>query len=206
MDGSGTTTAAKELAGRIYDADKEHIVLLTREPTKRKYGLQIRNMLANPQMDVEKTGDTLTRLFVSDRFDHTDNVVMPALSQGLVVVQDRGMYSTIVYQGLQGVPHKKIVELHTCMPARPDAVLIFNVSLEDALKRVNLRKDAKEAFDQESFLTRTCSAYRQLPDILRRAGISHPRYIIDANRSISEVVDQCMKAIDNLLPYKRNKP
>jgi dTMP kinase len=207
MDGSGTTTAATGLTKRVFEADKQHLVLLTREPTKRTHGRQIRKLLADKDLDVAACGEKMTDLFVLDRYDHTDNVVLPALREGLIVIQDRGMYSTVAYQGgVQGVPYPLIFEKHKDMLYVPDAVIIFDVTLENALARMGKSTAHQEAFDQGGIPAKSNRAYKELPAIFERyAPVKHPIHVIDANKSVEEVLEQCMKIIDPLLPYKKNR-
>jgi dTMP kinase len=205
MDGSGTTTAATGLTKRVFDVDKQHLVLLTREPTKRTHGREIRKLLADKDLDVAACGEKMTDLFVLDRYDHTDKVVIPALKEGLVVIQDRGEYSTVAYQGgVQGISYQFIFDKHKDMLAVPDAVIVFDVTLENALARMGKSTAHKEAFDQGSIPAKSNRAYKELPAIFERyAPGKHPIHVIDANKSVEEVLDQCWRIINPLLPYKR---
>ncbi|MFC1754917.1 dTMP kinase [Thermoproteota archaeon] len=204
-DGSGTSTALKKLHNWAYELHKSHLLVTTREPNEIDgAGKNIRRMFKG-ELDIGSTGQTLADLFVANRYSHMQNVVLPATELGLVVLQDRGMYSTIAYQGVQGVPHDQIMTMHEDMPAVPDAVILFDVDFEVAWERMQSRaEEQEEAFDKDpGFQRKVNDAYKALPEVMERLAPDHPINVIDANRTVLEVVAQCIDIIDPLLPYNK---
>ncbi len=202
-DGSGTTTQIFRLAESIFRADKSHLVLMTREPTMGFYGSKIRRMLSDPNIDISATGEEFRDLFILDRKDHMKRVVMPALKQGLIVLQDRSLYSTIAYQGMQGVPLDEIVRKHDFMPTVPDISLIFRVDVHRLKDRLDTSH--KEAFDNLDYQAKIMHNYDLLPSLLSSQVPKHNLIYVDANKGIDDLTVECFQHIKPFLPmnYER---
>ncbi len=96
-DGVGKTTQIEALVSWLQDggaAGRE--LLLTREPGGTPLGLELRQAVMHGD-HVAPRAEAL--LYAADRAHHIATVVRPALSRGAVVVQDRYLDSSIVYQG-----------------------------------------------------------------------------------------------------------
>lgn len=92
VDGSGKTSTmqlvAEELRLKGYD------VLTTCEPTKNDFGLKIRELLFNSG-EISSLAEFF--LFLADRAEHIKTIINPALEQGKIVLCDRFILSTVVY-------------------------------------------------------------------------------------------------------------
>ncbi len=87
-------------------------VVYTREPGGSRFGEQLRSLLLSSQ---ELALDSITSalLFIASRVDHLNKVIQPALANHGVVIVDRYVDSTAVYQGyLKGVDVHTIYELN----------------------------------------------------------------------------------------------
>lgn len=93
-DGSGKSELARELTSQLDIAGMK--VTSTAEPMNIMYGRMIRNRFASAGDDDRYE---MGFAFAADRQYHQNHVVIPALKEGRVVVQDRGAISTLVYQG-----------------------------------------------------------------------------------------------------------
>ena len=98
-DGSGKTTLAKSLIDQWNSEGTAAIY--TCEPTyDSEPGRQLRQMMRSGEIpDIYAFAD----LFVEDRKEHIRTLIMPAITQGEIVVCDRYKYSALAYQQLQGV-------------------------------------------------------------------------------------------------------
>lgn len=90
-DGSGKTTLARALADRWKG-------MYTFEPTDEPLGSLARWYAKEGRYEEALRG------FLADRFQHIEEVVAPALAEGQVVICDRYMISTLVYQLIPGAP------------------------------------------------------------------------------------------------------
>jgi dTMP kinase len=93
-EGSGKTTQSKLL----YEYYKNHNikVLWTREPGGTEIGEKIREMFVTQSL----SPDVELLLLMAARADHINKVIIPALESGTIVICDRFIDSTYVYQGL----------------------------------------------------------------------------------------------------------
>lgn len=95
-DGVGKSTQVELLADALADAGVDHLV--TREPGGSSLGQSIRALLLDPG-----TGAVAPRaealMYAADKAQHVNQVVIPALEAGSVVICDRYLDSMIAYQG-----------------------------------------------------------------------------------------------------------
>lgn len=99
IDGSGTTTQLSRVSAALRTLG--HRVHETREPTGGRIGKLIREQLSDPS---GVSARCLALLFAADRIDHLDREILPALARGEVVVCDRYVMSSLVYQSLDCNP------------------------------------------------------------------------------------------------------
>ena len=95
-EGSGKTT----LINRVHDylTSKGQEVLKTREPGATQIGSNIRDLVLHKEEHYPtKRGELL--LYLADRAQHVEEMILPALAQGKVVLCDRFNDSTLAYQG-----------------------------------------------------------------------------------------------------------
>ncbi|WP_062205976.1 dTMP kinase [Demequina salsinemoris] len=93
-DGVGKTTQLKRLSDALQSAGRE--VVVTREPGGTALGHQLRQLILHGD-HVAPRAEAL--LYAADRAHHIETLVRPALARGAVVLQDRYIDSSIVYQG-----------------------------------------------------------------------------------------------------------
>ena len=96
IDGSGKTTQLVQLGERLRQAGYE--VVETREPGGTPLGERLRSVLLDPAVG-EINAATEVALLAASRSDHVVRKVVPALSDGAVVLTDRYVASTYAYQG-----------------------------------------------------------------------------------------------------------
>lgn len=195
IDGCGKSTQLSKLHDYLFKKDKRIRILSTREPTYGRYGKQVRAMLIANE-DPYSDSDILLNLYVKDREDHLENTVKPFLLKRddnvSVVLSDRYYYSTIVYQHVQGVDLKKVVELNKDFRS-PDLALILDLNPEIALKRIADERTT-EKFEQLEFLKKLRQNFLKLKDILQ----DNIRYI-DSSGTEQETFEKIKKEIDRIL-------
>ncbi len=193
IDGCGKTTQAQLLVNWIFSNYKVvDSILLTREPTKSKYGLELSQRLREMK-SFEENKERLLELFVLDREQHVDNQIIPLLEQKAIIICDRYKYSTIAYQAAQGIPVARTIDDNAGFPI-PDLVLIFNASVDNCVKRTH-GKQGMDTFEKKDFLERVKANYATLPKLLPKEKF----HIINANASIEQVHQDVLKEIKPLL-------
>ncbi len=143
-EGAGKSTAIAAVA-KQFQCD-EISVLTTREPGATDLGKCIRSLLleAGP---INKKAELF--LFLADRADHVTNTIRPALTEGLIVLCDRYMDSTMAYQGhARGMSLDRLRELNDFATGglEPDLTLLFDLDPEIGLARLT----NKDRLDSES--------------------------------------------------------
>ena len=114
-----------------------HIV--TREPGGTESGEQIRKILLQGSIDkLDSYSEFLC--FAASRREHLKKVILPALSQNKIVICDRFLDSSIVYQGMVGgLDEEVILKVHDnfCYKKYPDLTLLLDVNPKIGLARKN---------------------------------------------------------------------
>ena len=95
IEGCGKSTQAKLAAAFLDEQDLK--VLLSREPGATAMGRELRRLLLSPDFAPETMTELL--LYLADRREHVRKIIQPHLEQGFLVLIDRYIDSTWVYQG-----------------------------------------------------------------------------------------------------------
>lgn len=160
VDYSGKTTMCGVI--KEYFESRGREVVVSREPGGTVVGNQIRSILVNEDLQKEPLSiPTQILLFYASRMPHIERVIIPALKAGKVVISDRFMDSSLVYQGLMyggselisrlvGIPELK------CMDIRPDYTIFYDIEYETMAARMNARGDSNT-------LDRKYSKLKQVP-------------------------------------------
>jgi dTMP kinase len=198
LPGSGKGTQIKNAFEYIFEKSKKYDnILVTDEPTNGPYGLKIRELFKKQETS-DDFKDELFDLFAEDRKWHIEEIIKPALEKDFVVLCDRYKYSSIAYQTTQGTEFEKVFSRHKDFLA-PDLALIFDVSPEEAFKRINYAKDEKrkdsDKFRELDFISNLRKIFNDLPNNLPNENIK----IIDANKSIEDVFFQVKNELDSVL-------
>ncbi len=134
-EGAGKSSQIIRLAKRLRASGYD--VLVTREPGGSPGAEAIRHVLLSGS--AEHFGpDMEAVLFAAARSDNVENVIKPALADGKIVLCDRFMDSSRVYQGITGgVDEDFVLQMERAVTegARPGLTLIFDISPEDGLAR-----------------------------------------------------------------------
>ena len=135
IEGCGKTTQIR-MAGD-YLRKRQIPVLVTEEPGGAPLGKHIRRLLLN-QGDCRIDAKAELLLFAAARAQHVQEVILPALAAGRVVLCDRFSDATLAYQGFgRGLSLEfiKVLNEFSAAPLKPDLTLLFDLSVEVGLKR-----------------------------------------------------------------------
>lgn len=171
-----------------------HRVTNLREPGGTPLGEKIRHLLQHDPDGQEMTTETELLLFAASRAQLTRTRIQPALDRGEIVICDRFMDSTTVYQGVARQIDEKTVEQinHFAVgPTLPDLTLLLDLPPEIGMSRVHRRTNGNlDRMEQEadSFFQAVREGYLKLAEKNRN------RFrIIDAEQPI-ETVGASIKA------------
>lgn len=191
-DGCGKTTQIKLAAE--YLKNKGYDVILTREPGAKGLGEQLREILLNYDGIVSDRCESF--LFLADRAQHIDTIVVPAVDAGKIVLCDRHIDSTVAYQGYgRGQDIEQINKLNMIATnnRKPDLTIVFDIDVETSMSRVGSEKDRMESSGTE-FFNKVRHGYleiaKQEPQRVR---------VLDAAKSIEEIHQCVIKLINSLV-------
>lgn len=190
IEGSGKSTQAKLLKEFLINSGYD--VLLTAEPGGTRIGEEIRRLILS--LD-NKNMLPLTELLLynASRIQHIEEIILPSLKIGFVVITDRFTDSTIAYQGYgRKISIDLIIEVDRLInnSLRPDLTILLDLDPKEGLKR-NERLNKKDRLELEDleFHERVRRGYLEIaskePDRIK---------VINASESI-EVVHSEVKNI-----------
>ena len=196
VDGGGKTTQIQRLAAWLRGQGRE--VVLTREPGGTKLGERMRELVLKVG-DIHPVPMAELALIFAARAQHVEEVLLPALGRGALILCDRYTDASEAYQGGgRGVAVPTIHELHRllCRDLQPDLTLILDIDvrtgLERAVRRLTDTASAESRFEQEgiAFLERVRATYQS---IARR----EPKrcLLVDASGSLDEVEARLRQAV-----------
>jgi dTMP kinase len=147
-EGAGKSTQIRLLAATLR-ADG-HDVLVTREPGGSPGAEAVRHVLLSGA--AEPFGPQLEALlFAAARSDHVEQVIRPAVAAGRIVLCDRFMDSSRVYQGVTGnidPDFMAALERITVNGMVPDLTIILDIDPEEGLRRASARRESGEGADR----------------------------------------------------------
>jgi dTMP kinase len=193
-EGSGKTTQAK-LLFKYLDA-KGYKVVLTNEPGGTLVGKRTRKILLDPKL-IELCPLAELFLYLADRAQHVEEFIKPKLREGKIVICDRFVDATRVYQGYgRGLPLKTIDKLNliSTQGIMPDLTIILDI---DSFTK--LKKTPKDRIEQAGvdFHTRVRDGYHKIAQM-------EPKRvkIIKVDGPIGVVQLRIRKYVDELLKSK----
>jgi dTMP kinase len=194
-DGSGKSTQIRLLRSAVERAG--HLAVVTREPGGTRLGEAVRELLlARSSEAMDERTEAL--LYAAARAQHVREVIVPALQRGSVVLCDRFIDSSIVYQGAaRGLGEERIADLNRWATGgvEPDLVILLDVDPAAGLARASkdTGPDRLESAGLE-FHRVVRSAYR------RRADIDPERYLVlDTTRPVEDVHARIRERVSALL-------
>jgi len=146
----------KEATPPRFEDVSEFDILFTYEPTRTWVGSAIRYELSNTSDPY--SGEELAHAFALDRHIQYKRLILPALEAGKIVIQDRGVSSSLVYQPIMpnSVPLETIMALpgnKLALEHAPDDLILTQVSAQTAMERIRARDDeSKGVFAELSFM------------------------------------------------------
>lgn len=196
-DGSGKTTQINLLKEYLEEAGYE--CLITREPGGTVIGEKVRQLILNPEHK-EMSPVTEMLLYAASRAQLVHEVIGPALEEGKIVISDRFVDSSIVYQGIArklGISTVSAVNAPGIGIYRPDGIFFIDLSEAEGLRRKKEQKNL-DRMEQEGidFHHMVSEGYRKVlsgrPEVMK----------IDGGRSIDTIQKKIRNHVNELLKKK----
>jgi dTMP kinase len=149
-EGCGKSTQIARLATRIRDSGREVITL--REPGGTPIGEQIRNLLQYDEAGKAMTPEAEILLFAASRAQLVREVIRPALQRDAVVLCDRFLDSTTVYQGVARALEQEEVQAingFAVGETLPHLTILLDLDAAEGRRRAAGRKGPKDRMEQE---------------------------------------------------------
>ena len=190
---SGKTTIIESLIKKLEELNIKYIT--TREPGGIRIAEDIRNIILDVK-NTEMTPECEALLYAASRMQHLSQKVIPAINDGNVVICDRFLDSSLVYQGYaRGLGIDKVLTINSfALDYLPGLTLFIDVTPDVALKRMSGRNKA-DRLDLETmdFHQKVYEGYqlvyKKYPERIKR---------VDGNQEFDKVVKDC---VDIVLDY-----
>ena len=151
-EGSGKSTQIARLAQHIQNLGRD--VISTREPGGTEIGEQIRNIIVHNSKGDEMCAETELLLFAAARAQLVREVIGPALLRGTIVLSDRFLDSSTVYQGVArnlSMDPVNQVNRFAVGNVLPDLTIVIDVPTEVSLARIRQRaSDLPDRMEREN--------------------------------------------------------
>jgi dTMP kinase len=166
-DGSGKTTQIERLKHAL--EEKGCQVEKTREPGGTKVAEKIRDILLY-EMEETIHPETEALLYASARAQHVRELIRPALKAGKIVVCDRFIDSSLVYQGMaRGLTLETVLSINEVAIAGlwPDLTFVLDLPVEVSLNRMQKMGKKLDRLEQEKreFRELTRQGYLHLKEL-----------------------------------------
>ena len=142
LDGSGKSTQLALESERLRGQGFQ--VTTTREPGGTAVGQEVRDIVLNMQVEAVTPLAELALMFAA-RAQHIEQVILPALRAGQLVLCDRFTDSSVAYQGYgRGISLEVIQGLENllCQGVRPDLTVILEIDPATGARRTSHRNRA----------------------------------------------------------------
>ncbi len=192
LDGCGKSTQVRNLADRLRDLGFKSTTCV--DPGGTEIGKTLREILLHHKSHIATRCEAL--LFMASRAQLVDQVILPALEKGEVVISDRYLLANIVYQGYAGgldLDQLWQTGLLSTGGLIPDITFLLDLPVLVSRQRVGKPSDRLEQRSDEYF------------EKVRRGFLSEAKIgrqkikVVDALKSVSIVGDLIFAEVKNLL-------
>jgi dTMP kinase len=193
-DGSGKSTQIELM--KKYLIDKGFEVVETREPGGTRISEKIRDIILDKE-NVEMSPITEALLYAASRAQHVHEVIIPAVSEGKIVICTRYVYSSLVYQGIArglGIDMVSSINNAAIQGMMPDLTLLFDMDPEEALKRKTSGGNGDRLeLEDVNFHKMVYNGYKELSHTYKDIKV------VDVSRSVSEIHKDIVEIINEFL-------
>ena len=203
-EGAGKSTQIARLADSLREMG--HEVVLTREPGGSPGAEAVRHVVLSGA--AEPFGPAMEAiLFAAARADHVDQVIRPAVERGAIVLCDRFVDSSRVYQGATGglePAFMQALETVTVTGTMPDLTILLDLDPEEGMRRAAKRRgrEAADRYEKEAL-----DIHRRRRAAFLDIARAEPErcVVIDAARPPARVATAIVKAVKALIERRLEK-
>ncbi|MDQ0258007.1 dTMP kinase [Evansella vedderi] len=202
-EGAGKTTVLHAIKEKLANSGEK--VMVTREPGGSVIAEKIREIILNPE-HTEMDARTEALLYTAARRQHLVEKVIPYLRDGYIILCDRFIDSSLVYQGVArkiGIEEVLNINLFATEGLMPQKTFFFDIEPEVGLQRIAAHGDREfNRLDQEAleFHLMVRQAYKELTE--REPGRIKK---VDASPELEEVIDHTWKYIEQIVNKHKMK-
>ena len=185
-EGAGKSTQIRTLASALEETGRE--VLVTREPGGSPGAEAIRHVLLSGAAEPFGPGMEAV-LFAAARSDHVEQVIRPAVERGAIVLSDRFLDSSRVYQGVTGnlqPEFMRTLEKVAINGMTPNLTIILDLDPEEGLRRASARRGDEVA---DRYEKETLAVHRRRREAFLDIAAAEPErcVVVDASMPPDEV-------------------
>jgi dTMP kinase len=184
-EGSGKSTQIAHLAERLQMSGRE--VISTREPGGTEIGEQVRNIIVHNSRGDEMCAETELLLFAASRAQLVREIIAPSLLKGVVVLCDRYIDSSTVYQGVaRNLSRDPVQQINQFAIGNvlPDLTVVLDVPTGVSLARIRQRAS-------------------DLPDRMERENIDFYKKVRDGYLVLARSLPKRFFVVDGTLPEEK---
>lgn len=209
LDGSGKTTQLRRLATRL--ESEGHKVVTLRQPGGTALGDRIRSILLDSRSEAV-LGDIAPlaemALMFADRAQAIQEMILPALASGAIVLCDRYTDSSEAYQGAgRQLGSERILAMHraVCDDLQPDLTLLLLPSLDASLRRArrrNQRSVQQKGTDENRFEREDDAFYRRIYEAYEAIALRETQRVVALREdaSIDQIEGQIREIVSLRIP------
>lgn len=195
-DGAGKSTQLANI--KTYMEERGISAIFTREPGGTEIAEKIREIILDPENEgMEPLTEAL--LYAASRAEHVRKIIAPALEDGLTVVCDRFVDSSIAYQGY-GRELGDIVEMINAPAVNgymPDLTIFLDLEPEVAMNRISNRGHDRLEIETNDFHERVHEGYLKMIEKDAEQGVSRIARI-DADRLAGDIKADIYAELDQI--------
>ena len=172
-----------------------------------------RSTLVSEELDKAQQGNILSRItlslfYATDFADQLENIILPALKAGFIVLADRYIYTLMARDMVRGMADSWLRNLYG-LALKPDAVFYLNVDPQELVQRTFAKNAALDYWESgmdlgfsrdmfDSFL----QYQTEVQKVFKRLQGTYGFTIVDGNRSVDAIFTELQKKIGAVLAHK----
>lgn len=206
-EGTGKSTQIRLLADRL--RRKGIDVLVTREPGGSPGAEAVRHVILSGA--AQEYGTRMEAvLFAAARNDHVEEIIRPALASGAVVLCDRFMDSSRVYQGITGNLEPAFVQNLERVAVNgviPDCTIILDIPAVDGMRRAKRRAEEPGEQALDRFEREELDTHEKRREAFLDIAAADPLRcrVVDAAGTPEAIADKVFAIVEPLLPIQSSR-